>query len=1082
MSNYNMDIRTLRKTIYAEILTKQSVLHHSTYEKLLNKFNNIKGKNTLLKFQANELKAFNSRTDTFGKIKEIKKERKAFLQSIKEKSKAIKEKYNNSVIEIDVPRYKDFLKNDIISKLRSTLQKQSGKSVIIEYVINDSKIGLDLVFTAQEDIPKTFSSWWHSFTRKYIFIPYNIFEMKGYKGMVYIIPEKPFKPLEAYKIQQTFLDGITHCVFTPIKEWAITTGENCKSKESKKKYNAILNKLETLEEQFKDGLPEDQVAFVCNKLQIDISVELPLIDEDAKFIHGQSMKKRLKHFRFMNTRFNHVELNEIVSMNDFDIVTRKELMSIKNELDNKNMFYKFGLDKIGISSISTINKQYKLSNVFRECVNNFEQEVGLNVCKLDDVCDRELSQFVLDGTHYNTTIDFKNISNVKYIESVIEDEKEVWIKTEYEGVHINHIDMKKAYANFKSCKYYQGFLGKVTDFRITDKIQGVGIYKITHLDFSNCNERFKMYINKLNCYVDNNVYPSPELEMLKQNGALFDIVCGCWGVSSFDFDFNHEMLNGVDENGIKYYAKYTGLMDSHYLNTTFYLNGDEDFYCVLAEKIGQDRVRFFPNNRIKVIYPKQHNYHLGHITSFITMYQRLNVIDQLMEIEYNNVVRVCVDGIYHLQENVELVNVFRSKDEFTFSNDAGESYASNVYVRPLTVEGHSSRECFIKELHLGEGGCGKTHMNCTDKGLMRVMFVAPSWKLARNKEKELGIKSTVWARALSDDPDQIKFIREHANVLIVDEVSMLSEGQKEKFFKLYPDMKIIMCGDIGYQLPCITGEVMSNDGFGNIVQHTTDYRCVDAKLKRVKNVLRELIENGYPTKEINKFVVEEFRKMGKVITVEELKTKYNIDDMILSGTNELKNYYTELFKGKFNKEKYYIMENNRQYCNGDIVIGEKPEGVKAEVRHCFTCHSIQGETAYHKLFIDCMKMFDPCMFYTAISRAKTLDQIFIVENENIKKYKYEFAKIYKISSGKSHYIGSTVQTLDNRFNEHKRDYENYKIGKHKFVTSFEVLKLGDAKISLVEMFKCDSVEELQKRESEVIKLSDCVNKTFKQSI
>ena len=46
------------------------------------------------------------------------------------------------------------------------------------------------------------------------------------------------------------------------------------------------------------------------------------------------------------------------------------------------------------------------------------------------------------------------------------------------------------------------------------------------------------------------------------------------------------------------------------------------------------------------------------------------------------------------------------------------------------------------------------------------------------------------------------------------------------------------------------------------------------------------------------------------------------------------------------------MENNRLYCNGDIVIGKKPESCKNEIRHCFTTHSIQGETAKNNLFID----------------------------------------------------------------------------------------------------------------------------------
>jgi hypothetical protein len=64
-----MDIRKLRKVIKEVLLSKEAILHHSTYDKLWRDFNRIKGKQTLLKFQANELSKFNSRQDTFGKIK-----------------------------------------------------------------------------------------------------------------------------------------------------------------------------------------------------------------------------------------------------------------------------------------------------------------------------------------------------------------------------------------------------------------------------------------------------------------------------------------------------------------------------------------------------------------------------------------------------------------------------------------------------------------------------------------------------------------------------------------------------------------------------------------------------------------------------------------------------------------------------------------------------------------------------------------------------------------------------------------------------------------------------------------------------
>ena len=65
--------------------------------------------------------------------------------------------------------------------------------------------------------------------------------------------------------------------------------------------------------------------------------------------------------------------------------------------------------------------------------------------------------------------------------------------------------------------------------------------------------------------------------------------------------------------------------------------------------------------------------------------------------------------------------------------------------------------------------------------------------------------------------------------------------------------------------------------------------------------------------------------------------------------------------------------------NGDIVFSEKkPEGVNSDIRHHFTTHSIQGETIERRIFIDISKMFDSRMFYTAISRVRRLEQIYLV--------------------------------------------------------------------------------------------------------
>lgn len=79
---------------------------------------------------------------------------------------------------------------------------------------------------------------------------------------------------------------------------------------------------------------------------------------------------------------------------------------------------------------------------------------------------------------------------------------------------------------------------------------------------------------------------------------------------------------------------------------------------------------------------------------------------------------------------------------------------------------------------------------------------------------------------------------------------------------------------------------------------------------------------------------------------------------------------------------------------------------------------------------------------------------------------YQNGKIYKIWSLSSNliYIGSTTQELNKRLAGHIRSYKNYlKTNKNK-CAAFELLKLNDYKIELIELYKCNSKKELERRE------------------
>ena len=88
---------------------------------------------------------------------------------------------------------------------------------------------------------------------------------------------------------------------------------------------------------------------------------------------------------------------------------------------------------------------------------------------------------------------------------------------------------------------------------------------------------------------------------------------------------------------------------------------------------------------------------------------------------------------------------------------------------------------------------------------------------------------------------------------------------------------------------------------------------------------------------------------------------------------------------------------------------------------------------------------------------------------------YQNGKIYKIESfiGNCIYYGSTCQLLCQRMAKHRTIY---RCEPHSNITSKQVLEYPDAKIYLVELYPCNSKEELLRREGYYIKNNDCVNK------
>jgi hypothetical protein len=97
---------------------------------------------------------------------------------------------------------------------------------------------------------------------------------------------------------------------------------------------------------------------------------------------------------------------------------------------------------------------------------------------------------------------------------------------------------------------------------------------------------------------------------------------------------------------------------------------------------------------------------------------------------------------------------------------------------------------------------------------------------------------------------------------------------------------------------------------------------------------------------------------------------------------------------------------------------------------------------------------------------------------------YQNSRIYKIIDLETNecYIGSTTIALSQRLAQHVSSYKRYLNGKYHYVTSFKIIANGDYDIILVELFPCDSKDQLHARESHYTQTIQCVNKIKNQGL
>ena len=923
-----------------------------------------------------------------------------------------------------------------LSYLKSVLQQYRGQNIDVSYKFYEfDDFGEPVEFDDinNVDVPlNNFNSWWDGFSQflfpdsgKFIFdASYNPLTAPASLQTQLIIGSQNKVGKTDYL--QYFLDGTSHCVFTPIMNWAIDKQVNSKTKNTQKKYNSMLNKIPKLIEKYKDGVPapspsNNDLQEICNELGIAIEIDIPstMLNKKVNYIKVEPIKKTLKTFKFINTRLNHIEINEVVN-NDYSLseqVSQQFLIDLVEDYISNNKFIMYKGDQNKPYQVHLLDKTYQLTQDegYQKELYEFTKKNNLLNYKIEHYSNLKLSQFLLNNLNKNGSIIFtdNNIINTpdkqyyftEYLSGANDDylgednecpEAIDYIKQKF--TDLNHIDMKKAYTRGKDCSYYQGYLGKITDFRKTDKIAGLGIYMIYNIKYPEGDgllpsgvpvKNIPPLLKKLQVLHEYNCYTSPELDFYKSLGITFDILCGCWG-TRIDIDFGDDWNKGMFKKEItgknrptSHYCRWYGC--NHKLSEYNRYNFNcRDIEFAQLNNIDDCEVRFNKYKQSGIIeYKKEKTYHSTQISIFIHGYCTISMIEQLLKFKDINQIRaVQVDGIFY-QGDVEIGNLFTLDKKGNISSVRGDGYIPDYENYPGDYddlpEYRINRQL---EIHTGPGGAGKTYTNLIDKGFVNPLYVGHSWKLSRSKQKEFNIDCCChYHIAECTDPDVYNKYIKNYNTLIIDEISALSNEHKKTILKRFKNHKIIFCGDIGYQLPPVEGTEFKINKIKQIKHSvSTDInkrRCKCPQLFKILQHLRSEIDAaarcpGKGNKQLTKNLLNYYKL--KIINKEDIN--YSIEDLIITYTHQVKDEYTQKYK---NLHKYRITETTNHYFRNEIICGQLPEGAKGKIQHAFTIHSIQGETAKNTLYIDMNRMKCLRMFYTALSRAEYLNQIILIK-------------------------------------------------------------------------------------------------------
>lgn len=794
-----------------------------------------------------------------------------------------------------------------------------------------------------------------------------------HKKTVYVFYFSKDENITPNKIYQTFRDNnYNTCFFNCIETYFKDTED--------KNANTILNKVLKLKEEYKNGVPQNDVQKIVNHLKLNIQIN-DIFNNKFLEYRPDGKSKAIATIKYINSRCDHLELNNLCddSNNVKELDTYQELRQIIFNKFNKGLLCYYSGTINEPRGVFTDDNTYKYNNIDNKIIKEFNDSIKINDFSINYNKNEMLCEWLRDGINYNSHCMFIDNFN-EYCNNKLNINNDIeYMETLENDDNYKEYDMKKAYTQYKKCSYYMGFPNNMTpivdctNFTINDIKKYIGYYKIKIISIKNDN--IKKILNVMGIITDKiYIFSSPELLFFNDNGVEFIIYSGSYSFKPFKFDLTEEMIDK------KLYAKWAGKLNSLNINKVFrtrcekvmagelatrYENikineGITDNYKTEKEeeedkekiKNGDDKNspvdNYFLNSVDCIISHKNNkvNY-LGHIGGFITAYTRINVLKHLFKIDYTNIIGFKLDGFiikgnHDFKEDNDIWTEKEKTVNFNWSNNIFNDVDLFEFEKEFKPVNNLNKSMFKKQINnnnnlwlnrvnflSGAGGCGKSYSvlkKCSD-----AMYITASWKLAVDQANIYNISCLSYHQFLGIECEGYLKYNKIPSIIFIDEATQIDKKHIKEIIKLCPYSIIFIAGDIdenGDYYQCPFPKVNIIDSFKNMgfIKYTHNYRCKDDILLEKLNSLREYMkETDFNNESIKKYVLENFK--DRITTEQFLKDTYNykFDWVLCSTTNNddsQTKYYTNLLKG----EKYLCVNHNRN----DIY--KKLNGQKADLK------------------------------------------------------------------------------------------------------------------------------------------------------